>query len=137
MSGDPNTMYPEQTHGRSHSSHAPHELRESDRVDVEAEITFSSEENFYQGFSENISEGGLFLITYTQRRCGEVITIRFTLPGLDRVIETRAEVRWQRAADSERRVNPGVGVRFLDLSEVDRLAIERFCRKREPLFYDE
>lgn len=131
-------MYPETTlaSGPPTVSNAI-ELRGSRRVDVEAEITFSSEDNFYRGFSENISEGGLFLVTFLPRHRGDVITVRFSLPGIERVIEVHAEVRWQRAADQERRVNPGLGVRFVDLSEVDRVAIERFVAKREPLFYDE
>ncbi len=130
-------MIPDRTAGRRISSRIPHELRESPRVDVEAEVTFSSEENFYQGFSENISEGGLFLITFATRRCGEVITVRFSLPGIERPIEARAEVRWLRSPDWERGVNPGIGVRFIDLSDADREAIERFAARREPLFYDD
>lgn len=113
------------------------EQRAADRVDVETEITFESEDNFYQGFSENISEGGLFVVTYLPRRCGDVITVRFTLPGLGRLIEARAEVRWQRQGHDDRDVAPGLGVRFLDLTEADRAVIERFVGKREPLFYDE
>ncbi len=131
-------MYPETTLA-SGTSALPNaiDLRGSRRVDVEAEITFESEDNFYQGFSENISEGGLFLVTFLSRHRGDVITVRFSLPGVERAIETRAEVRWQRAADHEHSVNPGLGVRFMNLEEVDRRAIERFVSKREPIFYDE
>ncbi len=130
-------MIPDRTVGRRTSSRIPHELREGPRIDVEADVTFSSEENFYQGFSENISEGGLFLVTYVTRRCGEVITVRFSLPGIEHPIEVRAEVRWLRSPDWERGVNPGIGVRFIDLNDADRASIERFIKRREPLFYDD
>lgn len=115
----------------------PHEQRQWPRVDVEAEVTFASEDNFYQGFSENVSEGGLFLVTYQPHRIGDVITVRFTLPGVERLLEARAEVRWQRQGDPDRGVAPGLGVRFVTLTDEDRAVIERFVRKREPLFFDE
>lgn len=130
-------MYSEAPQVQSTPSVNPRDLRESDRVDVEAEITFVSENNFYQGFSENISEGGLFVVTYVQRKCGEVITVRFTLPGIERTLEARAEVRWVRAGDPYRHLPPGLGVRFIELSADDRSIVERFVRKREPLFFDE
>ena len=130
-------MYQEAQRSQPSSSVNPRELRECDRVDVEADITFFSEDNFYQGFSENISEGGLFVVTYLPRKCGDVITVRFTLPGIEHTLEARAEVRWVRAGIADRHLPPGLGVRFLDLSQADRAIVERFVRKREPLFFDE
>lgn len=130
-------MYQEAQRSPLSPSVNPRELRQCDRVDVEADITFFSDDNFYQGFSENISEGGLFVVTYLPRKCGDVITVRFTLPGIEHTLEARAEVRWVRASVPERHLPPGLGVRFLDLSQADRAIVERFVRKREPLFFDE
>lgn len=115
----------------------PRDLRDAERVDVEADVTFESESNFYQGFSENISEGGLFLVTYLTRKPGETLTVRFSLPGVERIFEVLTEVRWVRHGDSERGLRPGLGVRFLNLPDADRRTIERFVRKRDPIFYDE
>lgn len=121
----------------THTERQPHEHRASPRVDVESEITLVSEDNFYQGFSENISEGGLFVVTYQPHRVGDVITVRFTLPGVERTLEARAEVRWVREGAPDRDVAPGLGVRFVELADDDRACIERFVRHREPMFYEE
>ncbi len=111
--------------------------REAERVDAEFEVTAESDHNFYLGFTENISEGGLFLATYQTHKLGDTLTLRFTLPGVERPIETVAEVRWARRLNPASDTPPGVGLRFVSLSEEDRRLIERFSRKREPLFYDE
>ncbi|MBI5517511.1 MAG: TIGR02266 family protein [Deltaproteobacteria bacterium] len=115
----------------------PEDLRTAPRVDAEIDVTFESEHNFFTGFSENISEGGLFLATYHAHRPGEKLTLKFTLPGVEKPIETVAEVRWQRPNTHSDDTPPGVGVRFVTLSDDDRKAIERFVRHRDPLFYDE
>lgn len=109
---------------------------ESD-VDVEAEVTLHSEHQFYAGFSENISDGGLFVQSWAHHEVGAHLTLRFTLPDDETPIETIGEVRWTRAYDRAHDTPPGIGVAFLDLSTRDRARIDRFLKQRRPLFYDE
>lgn len=106
------------------------------RIDAEVEIDFSSDHTFFSGFSENLSDGGLFVATYTQRALGERLHVRFTLPGLARPIDAHVEVRWLRDYDSGADHAPGFGAAFLDLEERDRDAIHAFLRQRAPLFFD-
>ena len=47
-------MYSEAPRLRSSTSVNPREMRECERVDIEADITFFSEDNFYQGFANGI-----------------------------------------------------------------------------------
>ena len=110
--------------------------RTCDRVDAEFEITAQSENNFYRGLSENISVGGLFFETYAPHRLGEHITVRFTLPGTVVPIEAKVEVRWVRAHNPTSDTPQGIGVQFTDLDLDVRRVIERFTRKRDPLFYE-
>ena len=56
------------------------ERRTQDRVDIELEISVNSESNFFNGFSENISEGGLFVATYNYKEQGDTMEIEFSLP---------------------------------------------------------
>jgi uncharacterized protein (TIGR02266 family) len=106
------------------------------RVDTELEIDFSSDHTFFSGFSENLSDGGLFVATYSPRALGERLRVRFTLPGIERPIEATVEVRWIREYDAHSDHSPGFGASFLDLDDVDRETIHRFLAKRAPLFYD-
>ena len=113
--------------------------RVHDRRDIEAEIELSqeSDHNFYAGFTENISSGGLFVATRDLKPIGTIMEINFSVPGHDAKVTTRAEVRWQRLEQSGADSMPGIGVRFLDLDPAAAQAINDFLGKRDSLFYDD
>lgn len=106
------------------------------RVDAEIEIDFESEHTFFSGFSENLSDGGLFVATYAPRKLGERLHVRFSLPGLERPIDVHVEVRWLRDYDASAEIVPGFGAAFLDLDDRDRDSIHAFLKHRAPLFFD-
>ena len=114
----------------------PENRRTGDRIDAEFEITAQSENNFYQGLTENISVGGLFFETYVPHRLGEHLRVRFSLPGGDAPVEVDCEVRWIRAANPVSDTPQGIGVQFVALDPEARRLIERFTRKRDPLFFE-
>jgi uncharacterized protein (TIGR02266 family) len=106
------------------------------RIDAEIEIDFESDHTFFSGFSENLSDGGLFVATYAPRKLGERLHVRFTLPGIERAIDAHVEVRWLRPYDAAGEHAPGFGAAFLDLGDADRDAIHAFLKHRAPLFFD-
>lgn len=117
----------------------PQDGRVFDRKDFAAEIELSqeSEHNFYTGFTENISSGGLFIATRDLKPIGTVMEISFSLPGASAKITTRCEVRWQRLEQSHVDSMPGIGVRFLDIDPAAAQAINDFIGQRGSLFYDD
>ncbi len=114
------------------------ERRGEDRVDVQLNITIESESNFFMGFSQNISEGGLFIATHDHKDVGDKLTISFGLPDGQSVIEARCEVCWVREFNPTMPfMTPGMGVRFLDLSPWDHERVQDFCAElREAMFID-
>ena len=111
------------------------EHRETQRVSLSVELHLASESHFFSGLSGNISEGGVFVSTYRALARGSLVEIDFSLPGSTRTVRARGEVRWHR--DGSPDASPGVGIAFEDLSEEDRLAIQRFCSVRPPLYYED
>lgn len=110
--------------------------RQAPRVDLEVEVGFNDHNNFYVGFSENISEGGLFVATYDLKPVGTEMAVKFTLPdGTE--IDTVGVVRWIRDphnnVDSE--VPPGLGVQFHELTEAQKASIREFTNLQAPMFY--
>ncbi|MDP6942516.1 MAG: TIGR02266 family protein [Myxococcota bacterium] len=103
----------------------------------EIELSLESDHNFYTGFTENISSGGLFIATRDLKAIGTTMEISFTLPGHATKITTRAEVRWQRLEQPHTDSMPGIGVRFLDLEAGAAASINAFLVQRDSLFYDE
>lgn len=108
--------------------------RYSRRVDLDVDIGLHSETNFFVGFAEDISDGGLFVATYDLLPIGTELTLSLVLPG-GRQIIAPGSVTWIRDPhDGE--LAPGVGVRFERLDEEDRQAIDRFLKKRAPMFFE-
>jgi uncharacterized protein (TIGR02266 family) len=114
-----------------------HPSRTAPRVACDVDIGFQSDTNFYTGFSEDISEGGLFISTYDFRPIGTNIDVNFTLPSGHTVI-ARGIVRWVRELNPlHPDQKPGMGIQFVDLPEGDKRAIHEFLEQRTPMFFDE
>ena len=113
-----------------------HPSRVVQRFSIDTDIGFQSESNFYTGFTEDISEGGLFLATYDCRPLGSMLCINFTLPNGE-LVTAEGVVRWIREYNRNTPdMTPGMGVQFTSLAEEHRAAINRFLTQREPLFYE-
>jgi uncharacterized protein (TIGR02266 family) len=111
------------------------ERRAHPRVRFEAAVDFSSEDNFWSGFSMDVSEGGLFVATAAAAPRGTKVSLGFTIPGGVR-IEAEGEVRWIREYNEKTPlVFPGVGVQFTRIDPTALAAIQRFAAARDPLFY--
>ena len=121
-----------------HASTERDEARRYARFPLRVEVSYGSEHNFYTGFLENISNGGLFVATHQLAEIGDLFELTFTVPGLNRACTAVCRVRWLREYDPERPDGvPGMGVQFSQLEPDARAAIELFIRHREPIFYDD
>ncbi|MFZ5445937.1 MAG: TIGR02266 family protein [Myxococcota bacterium] len=115
----------------------PAAQRQSPRVRMQAAVDFSSDNNFYNGFSANISDGGLFVATVNLQPLGTEIDLAFSLPSGER-IEAKGVVRWVREINDQIPDSfPGIGIQFKQLSPDAEQAIHHFLAEREPLFYAE
>jgi uncharacterized protein (TIGR02266 family) len=124
------------------------ERRVKPRCKLALALTLHGGHNFYLGVSENLSEGGLFVVTYMKLEIGEIVEVEFTLPTLDRPCRVVGEVRWARTADCNRAEHnnygtvddehhrPGYGIQFKAVRNEDQNAIEQFLATRQPDFYE-
>ncbi len=110
--------------------------RADPRFSVDLDVSLGSDHNFYSGFAENLSCGGVFVATHQVRPVGEKVEVSIHLPD---GTEVRAvgEVRWTRLFNAESDMPPGMGLRFIELEKASNQAIERFLCEREPIFYDD
>ena len=115
----------------------PVQRRAAARVALCAEITLGSDSNFFTGFTNDLSEGGVFVATVNLLPIGTQIDLAFNLPGGPK-IEGKGEVRWLREFDEKTPdAFPGMGIRFLDVPATSVGAIHAFTAQREPLFFPE
>lgn len=115
----------------------PPKRRASPRYGVEIDVSLGSDHNFYAGFIENMSSGGVFVATHMIKPVGETLELSIHLPDTDTVARGIGEVRWIREYSEQSNVPPGMGVRFVHLEPGSLEAIEVFLERREPLFFDD
>ena len=82
------------------------------RATFKTAINLTSESNFYAGFTDDISEGGLFVATHNTLPRGTVVDIEFVLPDSEEPIRSQGEVRWIREYRPENDAPPGMGLSF-------------------------
>jgi uncharacterized protein (TIGR02266 family) len=113
-------------------------MRVHERCAVELEVDFASDSNFYVGFAENLSGGGVFVATYVLRPIGTKLDLSVQLVGDAQPLRVRGEVRWTREPSSRSGdLWPGMGVQFEALSPEDEERIRAFLGARDPLFFDD
>ncbi len=82
------------------------------------------------GYARNISRGGLFISATSPRDEGSQFELEIPLPKpLDYTVRCACEVVWRRPWAKGLRMDPGMGLRFLDLPEDDAVAIDRWIEE--------
>ncbi|MFO0597513.1 MAG: TIGR02266 family protein [Myxococcaceae bacterium] len=121
--------------GAAAAAAAAAKKRQSPRVKMQAAVDFTSDNNFFNGFSANISDGGLFVATVNLLPLGTEVDLNFTLPSGQK-IEARGVVRWVREVNDQLPdAFPGLGVQFANLNPTAQNAINEFLAQRDPLFF--
>ena len=93
------------------------ERRSSDRIAVAWSVDCITDQTFLYASIRNISEIGIFVATLDPLPVGTAMTLRFAPPGTSEPFVLPGRVQWVNCvrplADN---LNPGMGVRFLDLT---------------------
>ncbi len=107
-------------------------------VELEGEVSAASDHNFYTGFTQNISEGGLFIATSHLHPLGTPLEFSFTLDDGPEPIQARGLVRWVREPEAQSPMPTGMGVEFESLSAAELKRVQAYiARRRETIFYDD
>ncbi len=94
-------------------------------------INAGSNKTFF-GYGNNVSRGGLFIGTVNPRESGAHFLLEIPLPApILKIIQVECEVVWVRQFSKNSTLEPGMGLKFLDLPENDGEAIERWIRHHQ------
>jgi uncharacterized protein (TIGR02266 family) len=104
----------------------PTERRAELRVPLETDVTIGGEGRVLTGLSSDISMGGMFVATFVPMPVGARLSLRLRLPT-GQVIAAGI-VRWTR--EGRPGIIAGMGVEFVDMGDMDRAALRRFCGDR-------
>lgn len=82
------------------------------------------------GYAQNISRGGLFIQSVNPRHPGDQFRIAFEIPDVSLSIKCRCEVVWRRPINRKSTLEPGYGIRFLDLEKKAAEQIESWVKTK-------
>jgi len=103
------------------------ERREDERVEVKVRVEFDEE---HWGLTENLSMGGAFVLTTDPMDLGDEFLLKLLLPDGREPLEGECKVVWTnkygKESDDLRR---GMGIKFLNLQEENRIRIEEFIKQ--------
>lgn len=96
------------------------------RVPVSVPVDFKIGENFQTGYLLNISESGVFLHTKAELLPGAMLALKFSLPGIEDIIEAKGIVRWTTSDIPSRTLFGGGGIMFTTIDQKDQKTIREF-----------
>lgn len=101
--------------------------RDSRRVPLATKVAFKYDRfsGFISEFSANISPTGMYITTKTPEPPGSMLDFEFRLGDGFEIIQGKGEVVWTRAIAEGPNRPPGMGIRFLELSEGSKELIYR------------
>ncbi len=102
------------------------------RFELTVEVTYENRHDSCTAVSQDLSTGGLFVVTDSLLPVGECIRVRFSLPDSPELMDAIAEVRWTRSEETSEG-EPGIGLAFLQLSAKTKQAIKAYVAKREAM----
>jgi serine/threonine protein kinase len=101
--------------------------RRAPRAPYSTPVRLMLEKGVLDGRSEDISEGGLLVLSEATCTPGQRVALRFALPMEGKVVSVEADVRWVRAASGvDTRGLRAVGLEFVALPEPVRTSVARY-----------
>lgn len=86
----------------------------------------NSEGECFSVYANNISRSGLFIVSITPFELGERLYITLQIPETDINTRCQGEIVWARIYDPVTKIEPGYGVRFIDLPEDIAIRIDNW-----------
>jgi uncharacterized protein (TIGR02266 family) len=104
----------------------PDESRRHRRQTIRVLVDYRTAEGLHCDYATTLGAGGMFLNTTETLTKGDVLKLRFRLPGYETTHELEGRVVWVRAdgRPGQPLGAPGAGVQFIDSSATAQLARE-------------
>jgi Tfp pilus assembly protein PilZ len=105
----------------------PKNTRKHRRLTVRILVDYQACDGIHCDYATTLGAGGMFLETDLVMSRGDLVKVRFRIPGGEALHEFEGRVTWHHAADKEsggRLHTPGVGLQFSDPSLTAALARE-------------
>lgn len=103
---------------------ANHPRRRYRRRTVRVLVEYVSDSGVAADPATTLGAGGVFIETESPLAAGELLKLRFSLPGRETLHEIQGRVVWRRRPCDPGQHAPGMGIEFTDRSAAGQLARE-------------
>ncbi|MBI5644032.1 MAG: response regulator [Deltaproteobacteria bacterium] len=100
-----------------------------ERVPLSVPVDFILGDIVRTGFLLNISESGTFLHTKADLLTGAMLRLKFSLPGINKVLDLKSIIKWSTAEVASKTLFGGYGLMFTSMSEEDQKILKDFVDK--------
>ncbi|OGP83874.1 MAG: hypothetical protein A2Y95_00235 [Deltaproteobacteria bacterium RBG_13_65_10] len=102
--------------------------RQSRRKSFVIRVNYRTVDEVFSDFSENINEGGMFIVTTKRHESGSQVRLDFMLPTSDAPVRVNARVVYVRGIEDATQGPPGIGVQFEELDPEAKERINEIVR---------
>ena len=105
--------------------------RQSQRFQVDLELTLQSESTIWMGQASNVSDGGVFVATKELKPIGTEVELTLKLPGNMLPVWALGVVCWIRETSGKEDAPLGMGIQFRLIADEALRRIRDFVRERQ------
>ena len=109
------------------SQRTPKNTRKHRRATIRILVDYQAQGGIHCDYATTLGAGGMFLQTDLVMTRGDIVKVRFRIPGGELLHELEARVTWHQAARPDPNGNlrsPGVGLQFSDQAATAAVARE-------------
>jgi CRP/FNR family transcriptional regulator len=103
--------------------------RKEIRAQKTLSLSYQDKKSFVDAYTENVSDGGLFIRTENPLKQGEQFLLNLQLPGLSDPMKIKCEVAWTRKEKEATDYPTGMGVRFLEMTKEDNRTLKQYLNQ--------
>jgi len=100
--------------------------RKEARVQKTLSLMFKDRKSFIKAYTDNISKGGLFIMTERPLKQGEQFLLKLQVPDLPEPIKLNCEVSWVREQTDTEKRPPGMGIKFCKMTKKDNQVLNQY-----------
>jgi uncharacterized protein (TIGR02266 family) len=100
--------------------------RKQTRVQKTLTLMFKDRKSFVKAYTDNISKGGLFIMTERPLKQGEQFLLKLQVPDLPEPIKLNCEVSWVREQTDTEKRPPGMGIKFSKMTKKDNQVLNQY-----------
>ncbi|MBW1841501.1 MAG: cyclic nucleotide-binding domain-containing protein, partial [Deltaproteobacteria bacterium] len=106
-------------------------IQEAPRGTKVVSLTFKRDDDLMQAFSENVADGEIFVKTMKPLPERERFFLKLRLPDVLETIKIGCEVAWNRAETDDPAKPPGMGIKFIQISQPDMQRLKETLKKAD------